>query len=209
MLLCLPCPLVAKPSGSIMCGLTALDTSRFSYLVDTPSLLLHRWGSVDTIPSTLEGASHLSLHSTPSFLLQTIPSKPASFPSHTKNHPELKTVEGDTQMVRKQIFFFIRPKRKKNPQERPQRLLQISCQKNICLTLELHAWEIKGNLFLLCNQTLEKCLLHFPNSFENYLDTLCPALSYPLYQMRYLCFKWRPLFAHHRWKSIAVHAFLM
>lgn len=72
-------------------------------------------------------------------------------------------------------------KKKKNPQEWPQRLLQISCQKNICLTLELCAWEIKGNLFLLCNQTLEKYPLYFPSSLENYLDTLCPALSYPFY----------------------------
>lgn len=122
-------------------------------------------------------STHLPLHPTPSFLLQIIPSKPATFPSPTKNRPELKTAKRNTKMARKQFFFF----KKKNPQERPRRLLQISCQKNICLTLELHAREIKGNLFVLCNQTLEKCLLYFSSSFENYLDTLCPALFYPLY----------------------------
>lgn len=161
-----------------MVSLRALNTSRFSYLAGTQSVLLHERDGVNTNANPLR-STHLLLHPTPSFLLQIIPFKPATFPSPTRTAALNWRQQRETRKWRGSSFSS--KKKKKNPQEQPRRLLQISCQKNICLTLELHAREIKGNLFVLCNQTLEKCLLYFSSSLENYLDTLCPALSYPFY----------------------------
>lgn len=55
----------------------------------------------------------LSLGGTPGFLLQLIPPKPASLPSHTKHHPTLRTAEGVMQIVRRQLFFLIQLEKKK------------------------------------------------------------------------------------------------